>query len=746
MDFWIKLNFNTVLGVFVTMKNKSQVHSWKFVQNGGLIQAQISTIDDILNLDKLDPKFWTALACPVSGLEFSEETLNLLDSDKNGRVRVPEILSVVDYIKKYFAKPEIIMSEGDSIPLDSLSDADFCAGHSAKESAQSVLSILEKSDATEICYDDVASSDKLFSSFVINGDGVLPADCINEENIAAVVKDIITCTGGTDDICGEKGIDRSQKEDFFAFAKSVKEWREAAIKDEPKIFFLKDKTDAAAAAFTKVQDKINDFYLRCSLINYDENAKEILKAQTDKMFLDENGKLLPKEALAELPIATCEAGKPLPLDSTVNPAWASEIEDFKENVIKHLFDKEIKSLSEVNWRKIENFFEPYLAWYKAMPENPVSVLGLDRINEILNSDAEAIIDDYLTREENHPPVALASVELKKLILIRRDFIKLLRNFVSFVDFYTPGKKAIFQAGTLFLDGRSCELCFKVLDIAKHGTMAALSQCFLVYCDCVKKDASGEKMQIAALISNGSTDNLLVGRNGMFFDRQGNDWDATIVKIIDNPVSIKQAFWAPYKKIMRLIQEKIAKSTSAAETKVFDSMAKVVDNPNEAATTVPTKKTDVGTIAAISVAFTGVATVVGGIMEAFLGLGAWIPLGIIGIILLISMPSMLIAWRKLRLRNIAPILDASGWAVNGNVRIPTLLGDSLTKLPVYPAKSFLPTKDPYASKKFPIKRVIFATVLVALIVLALVLIIKNPNGIAGVWENIKALFGKFSIKK
>ena len=104
MDFWIKLNFNTVLGVFVTMKNKSQVHSWKFVQNGGLIQAQISTIDDILNLDKLDPKFWTALACPVSGLEFSEETLNLLDSDKNGRVRVPEILSVVDYIKKYFAK------------------------------------------------------------------------------------------------------------------------------------------------------------------------------------------------------------------------------------------------------------------------------------------------------------------------------------------------------------------------------------------------------------------------------------------------------------------------------------------------------------------------------------------------------------------------------------------------------------------------------------------------------------------
>jgi len=101
--------------------------------------------------------------------------------------------------------------------------------------------------------------------------------------------------------------------------------------------------------------------------------------------------------------------------------------------------------------------------------------------------------------------------------------------------------------------------------------------------------------------------------------------------------------------------------------------------------------------------------------------------------------MLIAWRKLKQRNIAPILDASGWAINGNVKIPTLLGDSLTKLPVYPVKSFLATKDPYASKKFPIKRVIFGTILLAIVVFTIILAVKNPNGIKGVWENIKAIF-------
>ena len=111
------------------MKTETKNHNWKFVQNGGLIQVQISTIEDVLNLDSLDPKFWTALACPVSGLEFSEETLSLLDVDNNGRVRVPEILNVVKYIKKYFKNPEIIMKEGDSIPLEALRDVDFCGGH-----------------------------------------------------------------------------------------------------------------------------------------------------------------------------------------------------------------------------------------------------------------------------------------------------------------------------------------------------------------------------------------------------------------------------------------------------------------------------------------------------------------------------------------------------------------------------------------------------------------------------------------
>ena len=727
---------------------KNEKHNYHFMQNGGLIQARISTIDDVLNLKDLDPKMWTALACPVKGLEFSEETLSILDTDKNGRVRVSEILQTIEYIKKYFSKPEVIMEPADSIPLDAMSDEPFGCGHSPSASAKSILHILGKDDAQEIELSDLSVNDKLFSPDVINGDGILPAECIKDEKLSAVVKDIISCTGGSDDISGAKGINRAQFEEFYINACALKDWREATVKDDPKIFFLKDATDAAALSFMAVQDKINEYYLRCSLINYDQSSKEIFKAKTDTMFLDENGDLYDMEHLALLPLAVCDAGKPLPLDSSINPAWKDKIQAFKDTVIKHLFEKEITTLSEANWRKIEDLFKPYIEWYKAMPENNVSSLGLDRITEILSGDYEDKIAELLKEEENHPPIALASVELKKMILIRRDFLELLKNFVSFEEFYTLGKKAIFQCGTLYLDGRACDLCFRVLDIAKHGIMASLSQCYLAYCDCTKRGNTDEKMQIAALISNGSVDNIIVGRNGVFFDREGNDWDATIVKIIDNPINIKQAFLSPYKKLMRFIQEKIAKAAAEKEAESFSKMTAAIEKPKDSVeaqkNALMKKGVDVGTIAALSVTFTGIAGVVGTII-GILTKTWWMPfVCIFGLMLIISLPSMILAYLKLRQRNIAPILDASGWAINGNAKISTVLGRSLTLLPHRPPRIFITSKDPFASKRFPWKRILLLIIILALIIWGVASVIKNPNGISGVWENIKGAIGKFKI--
>lgn len=718
-------------------------HIWHFVQVGGLVQLKISTIEDVLHLAELSPKLWVALACPVKGLEFSEETLELLDTDKNGRVRVPEILAAVDYIKKYFKRPEVIMTSGDAIPLDALSDEALPCGYSPAASAKSVLGILGKPNTNEISLADVSVNDKLFSPTVLNGDGVLPPDAVKDETAAAVIKDIVACTGGSDDISGAKGTTRGQFEGFFNDLRAVKDWRHSAEEKAPDIFFLKFETDAAASVYMKVRDKINDFFLRCSLGSYDSVMADAITKKEEDAVISEGA--VSNADLADLPIAICAAGKALPLGAAINPAWKTAIDDFAEKVVLPIFGAGKTCITEAEWHKVDQLFTPYMAWSSARPESTADSLSFDRIDEILASDAESVIASCLDEEEKHPPVALATVDLRKMILYRRDFVELLRNFVSFEKFYDMDEDAVFQCGTLYIDGRACDLCFRVTDAGKHATMSPLSQCFLLYCSC-KRPETGSTMEIAALVSAGSHDNLIVGRNGLFFDRDGNDWDATITKIVENPISIREAFWSPYKKLMRMIQERIAKSAAEAEAKSDAKLAGAVADPNAAANSAKesaaTKKFDVGTIAAISVAFTGMAAIVGGVLQAFLGLGYWIPLGIAGIILAISLPSMFIAWLKLRQRNIAPILDASGWAVNGNVKINIPLGAVFTSMAVRPRGSKVAMNDPYKQKGFPIKRIILCVILIALVVWFAVSVAKNPDGLSGVVAVIKGFFLKF----
>jgi hypothetical protein len=261
------------------------------------------------------------------------------------------------------------------------------------------------------------------------------------------------------------------------------------------------------------------------------------------------------------------------------------------------------------------------------------------------------------------------------IRLRRDLVTLLRNFLNFADFYGK-RRGIFQAGTLYIDGRSCELCLPVHDVAKHATLAGLAKAYLVYCDCTRKGE--EKRIIVAAVTAGHVDNILVGRNGVFYDRKGHDWDATITKIIENPISVRQAILAPYKRFLRVVEEQVAKRASAADA---ENNAKLDGHAALVATTgtsdaagspvppaAPAKKIDIGTVAAIGVAVGGFATFCSSVFATFLGLGMWMPFGVVALLLAISGPSMIIAWLKLSERNIGPVLDANGWAVNAFARI------------------------------------------------------------------------------
>jgi hypothetical protein len=221
----------------------------------------------------------------------------------------------------------------------------------------------------------------------------------------------------------------------------------------------------------------------------------------------------------------------------------------------------------------------------------------------------------------------------------------------------------------------------------------------VYCDCVRK-GTGEKKSIVAIFSQGDDDNLMMGRNGLFYDRKGRDFDATITKIVANPISLRQAFWMPYKKLVRMVEDQIAKRAAAADsasTAKLQSAATATATADKAKPAEP-KKVDVGVVAALGVAFSALSAVAVGLLGLFKGLAPWqLPLIILGLILLISVPSLILAFMKLRKRNLGPILDANGWAVNARARINVPFGTSLTGIAKLPPGSSVDVTDKYAEK-------------------------------------------------
>jgi hypothetical protein len=248
--------------------------------------------------------------------------------------------------------------------------------------------------------------------------------------------------------------------------------------------------------------------------------------------------------------------------------------------------------------------------------------------------------------------------------------------------------------------------------------------FIAYCDC--RRPGGEAMKIAACVTQGDSDFLSVGRNALFYDRKGRDWDATVIKIVENPISLRQAFWSPYKRFVRALSEQAAKLAAAKDKESEARLAQVADKATgtvAAAKPVRPEPVDVGKmvgiIAALGVGVGAVGTIFGAAVSGFMGLQPWWAkiLALAGMVLVISGPAVVIAWLKLRQRTLGPVLDGNGWAVNGRVVVNMPLGTVLTDRAVLPPGSSRSLQDPYVDEAARGRRTI-ASVLAVIVLAAL----------------------------
>lgn len=692
-------------------------HTWRFVRAGGFDQVALDTADDLRNLRDLDQKLWVALACPVKGNELDDTTLALVDRDSDGRIRAPDLLAAIAWIDARLVDLSTILEGRDGLALDAISDEGI------RSSAAHILASRGVTDRQLITVADTSDARDVLAKQPFNGDGIVPPSSADDDDVRAAMEDALRCVGGEIDRNGEQGLSGAKVEAFWKALTDYEAWWRRAEEDDDTVVPLGKDTAPAVEAFVAVKAKIDDYFTRCDLAAFDPRAQaHLVGAETRFADLAQRTLAPRDDEIRRFPLAHIAPSDDLPLKEGINPAWRKAMATFVERAVVPLVG-EREALDRAAWAELKSRFAAYEAWLADKPGDTVEALGIERIRVLLSGEHRQAIEALLVRDLARKPEADALADVDRAARYHRDLFTLAHNFVSFRAFYRPDMKAMFQAGTLFLDGRSCDLVLRVDDVAKHAATAGNSFAYLAYCTCTRrgaKPASGtaptETQHIVAAFTDGDADFLAVGRNGVLYDRDGVDWDATIVKVVEQPISVRQAFWAPYKRLAKFLgdqAEAFAAARDKAATDDLTTQAKATTTEAKAASSgdasqqssVAANAFDIGKFAgifaAVGLAFGFIVSAATMLVTGFLSLRLWqMPLAVAGVLLLISGPSMLLAAFKLSRRNLAPLLDANGWAINTRARINIPFGTSLTAVASLPPGSSRDLSDPYADRRRP----------------------------------------------
>lgn len=685
------------------MKKLKNNSPWQFTNAGGVVRVNITSGKDIKNLSKLDEKMWSVLSMPVKGLEFDESTLKYMDTDADGRVRVYEVKAATDWITSVLKDPDILLKQQDTLELDQINQ-ECEEGQKLYNSAVQILKNLGL-DKQSISVADTSDSIAIFAKTVLNGDGVIIPDTASADDLKEIITSCIATIGSTKDLSGIDGINADQVEAFYDACAKFNAWNEAGKADKA-ILPYGENTGAALAAYNAIKEKVNDYFTRCRLAAFNPDAQSPLDVSAEQFqaittkSLSENS-----EEIAAYPLARISAVAELPLDNGINPAWTAAVATFKSLVMDVDFPK-AKTLTVEQWATFEGKFAPYIAWMGAKDGVAVEPLGTELVAKIVKENKKDAVLDLIAQDKALESEANAIKDVDKMIHYVRDIYQLLKNYVTFIDFYTPTQqvKSVFQAGTLYIDKRSCDLCIKVSDMGKQAAQAGASGMYLIYCDCTSKKKAGT-LNIVAAMTAGDIGSLYVGKNAIFYDREGIDWDATITKIIENPISIPQAFWSPYRRFAKFIEDQVnkfaadrdSKVTSDATSSISDAGSKMTSEGGaEAAKAQPFDIAKfAGIFAAIGLALGYIGGFLVSVFTGFVSLSWWqMILAVLGVMLLISGPSMIMAAIKLHKRNLSPVLNANGWAMNTAVLVRIPFGNTLTQMAKFPV---IKMKDAFQPK-------------------------------------------------
>ena len=665
--------------------------SARFTRTGRAYHLDIATAVDLRHALDLDETHWVATSAPIVTLHLDALFLKLVDSDHDGRIKPRELKDAIQWCLEVFRDFRSLDAADESLALATINTR-VEDGKRAHEAATSLLVRHTDGAGAHVSLDQVRQVRRQTEGRAVSEAGIVLPRATDDHTIRQFVEDLVATMGGVEHPSGAKGLDEAHLSQFLVTAEAYLAWdAQGRPSDEHRateILPLGPATSAAFAALAGVRDKLDQYFAQCEAVRLDDRLVDRITGTVDNNQTDFANVADLHALLQRAPLSRPSAERTLRFDESINPCYADSIARLREQVVRPLLGHR-DQLTPEQWQHTKQTFAAYETWLGDPRGAELKPLGPEKVRHYLDARTTDAVRDLIAQSKQTACVLDNLRRLEKLILFQANILQLANNFISFPDLYDPERRAVFEMGTAIIDGRRFTFAVKVRDRAEHAKIAATSSIYVMYLELVRQDSEARPC-VAVPVTAGGQGNLCVGKRGIFEDIEGQQWDARIVQIIENPIGLGGAIAAPYHRIANMFVGKIDALTSSAEEQFDESAERAVSTvstagkpPATPAEAAPSGMAAGSMLLGGGVAVAALLSAVAYVSKVVVENPLTILLGVAGAILVLLLPTTIRAFLKLRERDLSAILEGTGWAINARMRLTQRQALTFTARPPYP---------------------------------------------------------------
>lgn len=661
---------------------------------GGSTHVRIDTFAELKEAVSIPETQWVATSAPLSSFVADQRFLELLDADGNKRLRVDELQAAVHWMATMFEREGGVDSRAAMLTLSDLTPA----AEPLKSAAVAVLDVVNATDRNSITLTQIREAEAPLRAAGRNGDGIVAPEHLPEP-LRTLATTIMKTAEATKNRADKAGLAPATLENF----RKERDLLLAHLQKKNEIFGAVAVTGMDSLAWARrvdaVADRLDEHFLLCRLVASQPDARERFRLAADRIEGLVGNRGAMEAALAALPIAPPDPSGVLSWSTLHRGPSYEQLLAFAKEVAGPVVGQS-EYLSEQQWRELHKKAAAILEWQSTFDKSPVAAADVAAIDD-KDLDALKAAQDRDLEDKKHLD---AIADLEKLVLFQRFILDIANSFMAMPDLYTS-HRAMYERGWAVLAGRRYELSLLVPDFAAHKTHTEKGTTCVVYGKVQDKDG-GVTFDVVMPKTRGWSNEISVGKRGVFYDRDSKEFDIVVTHLVRQPVSVMEAALTPFLRIGEFLNEKLesmnagvddaVKKQSAALGKQIDTAkAAVVPGTTPPASPAPAPATPTPAPAAAAPASPamGNALAMGGLAVAAVGssvafiaaqlkalsVGDLVSIVMLGF-LAIAAPSGFVGWLKLRKRNLAQLLEGSGWALNDRLRVTKNLAARITQTP------------------------------------------------------------------